>query len=375
MSDQQIKNISDDGDPGESTGLMRVEESRGIATINIAMMKADQRPRDINRAINGIIEECKRLQLAKTSQYSFPRGKTTVTGPSIELAKVIVRHWRNIFPDWQVIRQDERESWVRIIVWDMESNVPTGRLIKVSHFYKANEQIKLLTDPRDIQMHIAKEAHKNLRALIFQLIPGYIVDIAVEQCNKTLEGESGTPLLDRIRNLIEIFAKYGVTLEMIETRVGKNADKISEIEYANLWKIGCSIKDGESEVEQWFKKPESSSAVEDALEKKKAAKKPPVAAEPKPAEKTTPSDPPETPAPEQPPKLDADSIQILNSMIAAKNCQKQVDDYLKGVGLPKIEDLTTTQCMQLAGMLDGISDTSAKPAAEKKPVSNPKMSL
>jgi hypothetical protein len=121
----------------------------------------------------------------------------------------------------------------------------------VPHIRYTRQGAKPLTDPRDIYELIANNGARRLRACILGIIPGDIVDEAVNACDLTLKTKFDvTP--DRIKSLLEKFAEYKVTKEQIETRIQCRVDAMKPAQLANLGKIYNSLKDGMSKPDDWF---------------------------------------------------------------------------------------------------------------------------
>ena len=74
---------------------------------------AKQFPRDEQKAIDRILMECKRPQLAESAEYVFNRGQSEVKGASIRLAEVIARHWGNFECGVVELEQRDGESTVK----------------------------------------------------------------------------------------------------------------------------------------------------------------------------------------------------------------------------------------------------------------------
>ena len=91
---------------------------------------------------------------------------------------------------------------------------------------------------------VANQAARRKRACILAIIPGDICELAVEECDKTLAGGDGKPLIDRIRKMVATFSDFGVTASMIEQRLKHNLDATTEQELAILRKTYRAIADG-----------------------------------------------------------------------------------------------------------------------------------
>lgn len=229
--------------------------SREMSEVMGQIMMANQFPRNIFMAEQRILDACKRPALAEVAMYQYPRGGKMVMGPSIRLAETIAQNWGNLSFGIQELEQKDGESVAKAYCWDLETNVRQEKIFTVKHTFKSKGTLKKLEDPRDIYELVANQGARRLRACILGVIPGDIVDRAVEQCQKTLAGQSDKPLKDRVASALKHFKeKYGVTQEMIEARFGYKADAFTEYDLIQLISIANSLRDGMSKIEDWFDK-------------------------------------------------------------------------------------------------------------------------
>lgn len=243
--------------PMQQVGVMsHTISSREMEEVKGQIFMAKQFPRNVFQAEQRILDACKRPSLAEVAIYSYPRGGTRVEGPSIRLAEVLAQNWGNIMYGVKELEQREGESIAMAYAWDLETNVRQERTFTVKHSYKAKGKLKKLEDPRDIYEKVANDGARRVRACILGIIPGDIVEKAIEECNKTLAGNNKEPLKDRLARALNTFKeKFRVTQEMIEERFGYNIDAFTERDYIDLVKIYNSLRDGMSKVEDWFEKP------------------------------------------------------------------------------------------------------------------------
>ena len=252
--------------------MMNVEALKGIAEIQASVMMAKKFPRDPFSSYNAIIEECKRLDLAENAVYAYPRGDTTVSGPSIRLAEVLARLWGNLDCGIRELSRDDEKSMVESYAWDMQTNVRWKRIFEVSHERVTKTRRYKLTDPRDIYENLANYAARRLRACILEAIPGDVVDAAVKACKETVTKKgSDKPIADRIRGMLLKFLKYGVTQAHIEKRIGHSVEIVNEEELFDLVTVFNSIKDG-SKRSDFFEisdnaPDEKTAALKDKLQK------------------------------------------------------------------------------------------------------------
>lgn len=234
---------------GQATASREMEEVKG------AIFLAKQFPRNAFQSEQRILDACKRPALAQVAMYSYPRGGSKVTGPSIRLAEVLAQNWGNVSFGIKELEQRDGESVAMAYAWDLETNVRQEKVFTVKHSMKAKGTIKKLDDPRDIYEKVANDGSRRLRACILGIIPGDMVDKAIEECEKTLQGNNKGPLKDRLAHALQKFKEtHRVTQEMIEERFGYNAESFTEYDYVELIKIFTSLKDGMSKIEDWFNK-------------------------------------------------------------------------------------------------------------------------
>lgn len=233
--------------------------SREAQEVQVAMVAAKRFPRDAYTAYNRIMQDCKRRTLAEKSMYEFTRGSSTVTGPSIHLAKAIARSWGNLDSGFKVLEQSAKESTVMAYCWDLETNYRETKVFTVQHVRETKKGNYTLTDSRDIYETIANQAARRERSCILSVIPQDIVDAAVGQCNATLadlprDGNGGKITKDdAVREIIFLFQeKYGVSKEMLETYIGRKAEAFTIQSVNRLRGVYTALQDGTAGVEQYF---------------------------------------------------------------------------------------------------------------------------
>lgn len=266
----------------QNTGMVAVAESRAAQEVQAAMIVAKKFPRDETAAFNRIIKSCKRKTLADCAMYAYPRGNTTVTGPSIRLAEVLAQNWGNL--DFGIIELEQRhgESVMMAYAWDLETNCRQTKVFNVKHTRHTRNGSYALSDPRDIYEMTANQGARRMRSCILGIIPGDIVDAAIAECEKTLKGDNSEPLSDRVRKMVAAFMEHNVTQAMIEARLGHRIEAVIEVELVTLRKLYLSIKDNMANVHELFppvdsepngdSKPKSDKLADD-LEKKTSKKK------------------------------------------------------------------------------------------------------
>lgn len=249
--------------------------SRQAQEVQAAMVIAKRFPRDEVDSFNRIIQSCRRKSLAQSAMYEYPRGGTKVTGPSIRLAESIAQNWGNIDFGITELEQKNGESQVMAYAWDLETNSRQVKIFSVPHIRSTKKGNIPLTDPRDIYEMVANQGARRLRSCILGIIPGDVVEAAVNECQKTLTQGNTEPLIDRVRKGIQMFAdRFSVTQEMIEKYIGCKAEAFSENDMLRLNNVYISLKDGMGKREDYFEIPTPESAqpaleVQDPFAEKK----------------------------------------------------------------------------------------------------------
>lgn len=270
--------------------MSSTEQSRAVAEVQSAMVIAKRFPRDQNAAFGRIMKSCQRKVMAEQAMYAYPRGGQTVTGPSIRLAEALAQNWGNI--DFGIIELEQRngESTMMTYAIDLETNVKQSRVFIVKHERTTKKGTQQLEDARDIYELTANNGARRLRACILGVLPGDVIEAAIEQCEKTLKGASQEPLIDRTRKMVLAFSDLGISQEMIEKRLAHKIDAIIEQELLSLRKIYQSLKDGFANRADFFDiasgmQSQVDDALSDAIKKTAPPKK---AAAPKEESKTEP---------------------------------------------------------------------------------------
>ncbi|WP_233854282.1 hypothetical protein [Paraburkholderia sp. HD33-4] len=246
--------FGNEGPPSVVGALVAAEQQRAIAEVQAALVFARTSPRDPRRCMDAILTECQRATLAEEATYSYVRGGTEVTGPSIRLAETIARNWRNMVAGVKVLSRRDGVSECLAFCWDLESNVREERGFTVRHWRDTKQGGYPLRDERDISELELNIGSRRKRACILALIPGDVTDAAVRQCEYTVNTKIElTPEL--VADMLNRLAAFGVTREMVEKRIQRRIDAITPANVGSLRRIYTSLRDGMSTPAEWFEMP------------------------------------------------------------------------------------------------------------------------
>lgn len=231
--------------------LAASDQQRSIAEVQASMMIARANPRDQRRAMDNILNACTRPSLAESALYSYSRGGTDITGPSIRLAEAMAQNWGNMNFGIREISQANGESTVQAYAWDVESNTRREVVFQVPHLRFTRAGSKKLEDPRDIYELVANQGARRLRACILAVIPGDVTEAATKQCEVTLHASADTSP-ESIKKMCDAFGSMGVNRAQLEARIQRRLESIQPAQVVALKKIFSSLRDGMSGVADWF---------------------------------------------------------------------------------------------------------------------------
>lgn len=225
--------------------------SHELAEMQAQIYLAKQFPRDQREASERILNACQRPGLANVAVYSYARGGTNISGPSIRLAEEIARNWGNLECGWNELERNEDSSKLRAFAWDKETNVLKTLFFFVPHYRTTKQGRKRITDERDLYELLANQAARRMRNCILALIPGDVIDAAVEQCQKTMVTHVDISP-ESIKKLVDAFGAFGVTRAQIEKRIQRRIDAITPAQVVRMREIYTSLHDGMSSPVDWF---------------------------------------------------------------------------------------------------------------------------
>lgn len=230
-----------------ATQMSVYQESKELSEIKGKMYLARQFPRDPEMSMQSVLRECQRKDLAEAAQYEFPRGDSVVRGPSIRLVEVLARHWGNIMSGITEVDVQDDTTTIKCFAWDLETNASDEKTFSVKHERSTKKGSYRLTDERDIYEMVANKGARRKRACLLAVMPGWYVDAALEECDKTLSdslSKSGESLEEIIEKTVNAFAGFGITPEQISAKLNKDIDKLSNNDIVKLRHLYSAIKDG-----------------------------------------------------------------------------------------------------------------------------------
>ena len=237
------------------------------ATVDMQVATAHQYPRSIKKSTeNAIALVSMDKETAATCTYSVPRGGKAITGPSVHLAKILSQVWGNMRVQAKVVAVDAKQITSQAIAWDLESNLAIQVEVKRSIMSKTGR----FSDDMIVVTGNAANSIA-LRNAVLSVIPRAVVDKVYNAAKQTITGDISdkNKFLAKRKQVVEgLVETYKIKEEDVLYAIGKvSIDHIDADDLVVLIGIGTAIKDGDTTIEQAFKKAKPAPATTENKEK------------------------------------------------------------------------------------------------------------
>lgn len=234
--------------------------SEAMAEIQGAIIIAQRFPRNEDVAFEKLMRSSKRPSFADKARYSFPRGGSNVSGPSVNLAREAARVWGNVRYGLEILRDDEDERHIRAWSWDLETNT---KVIAEDSFRKLIQRKRggqtkwVVPDERDLRELTNKLGAILVRNCILQILPRDLIEDAENQCIETKRNRAQADPDGERKKIISGFSTINVTPSMLEEYLGHPVGQCSPDEIVSLREVYQSIRDQNSKWSEYVTKEES----------------------------------------------------------------------------------------------------------------------
>lgn len=275
MNTELMEYESEDGVEVESGTAVEILSANGAlsaverAQIDSQVATAKAYPRSVTKALR----EAETLatldaDTAGSCFYSLPRGRKDIEGPSVRLAEIMSYSWGNLRVDADIVAEDRTHVTAQGTCYDLEKNiairVTNKRRITDKHGERYGDDMIGVTQNAAVSIV--------LRNAIFRVIPQAFTRRVYVAARKASLGK-GTMVEKRARAL-KWFADMDVKADQVFALLGiKGEDDLGEDELIRLRGLVTAIKDGETTVEQVFRRHDVSNGageLNEALAKPKA---------------------------------------------------------------------------------------------------------
>jgi hypothetical protein len=164
--------------------------------------------------------------------------------------------WGNLSSGWRTVSRSIDPdgvgvSEVEAYCVDYESTNREAITFPVRHWRDTKQGGYKLKDERDIYELCANQAQRRKRACILAMIPGDVVEMAMQQAAVTLKTKADTSP-EAMAKMLQAFEPFGITKAQIEKRIQRKIDAIQPAQVVHLKRIYTSLRDGMSTAGEWF---------------------------------------------------------------------------------------------------------------------------
>lgn len=234
-------------------------EAQVRASVQARYTLAINRPRDWDTVRVNLLKECKRPRFAEVARYKKPQGRTAIEGFSIRFVEAALRCMTNIYIETTVIYDDAKRRIVRVSVTDLESNLTPAQDITITkeverssadgrevNKVRQNKQGRAvyIVEATDDELLMKQNSliSKTKRSLGLSILPGDIVDEALEVILKTQQERDKQDPEAQKKRLYDSFAEFSIAPSEIKEYLGH---EVTPSDLAGLRALYQGIKAGE----------------------------------------------------------------------------------------------------------------------------------
>lgn len=242
---------------GNVSQATTIEMSRAEAEVKAAVVLAQQNPRPVQAAVEEMRYACRQYVLADKAFFSYKKGDDTISKPSIHLARELALIWGNIQHGTMELSRDVElgQSEILAYAWDLQRNSRSSQVFISPHVRDTKTGPRKLAKLQDVYENNANAGARRLREAIFAVLPDWYVTEAVQLCEATLQQGDGTALADRVAEAVTAYERVGVTVQELETKVGRPRDAWDEADVSKLQILYQSVQRGELTRAEAFPAP------------------------------------------------------------------------------------------------------------------------
>jgi hypothetical protein len=246
---------------GETASSAAAAQAQALVQARYVM--ALQRPRDLDDVRVKIMREVERPGFAEVAWFRKPVGDG-VEGFTIRFAEAAMRCMTNIMPEALVLYDDPRLRVLRVVVTDLESNLPwtkdevvektvERRKLRqgqeaISVRQNSNGQVTYLVEATEDELR-AKEGSivsKTTRTLALRLVPGDIQDAAKKRILEIRHGDAAKDPEGARKRVVDAFAGLNVMPSDLKRYLGHDVAAASPAEIQDLRDLYSTLKAGEA---------------------------------------------------------------------------------------------------------------------------------
>lgn len=240
--------------------------AREKAAVEARYLVALHRPRNPDLARARLLARCQSARFAEVAEYAKPvGGGKKVCGASIRMMEEVARQWGNIDVQATVVFDDAERRIIRVTAVDLESNYPASldvileKTVERRNPRPGDEVLGSRTNSTGATVYriaadedaflVKQNANisKARRECIRAIVPGDLVDEAMERCGETRRGEVKQDPAAARKRLADAFFGLGVMPDQLCELLDKpSLEAVTEAEIELLRAVYAGMKDGEA---------------------------------------------------------------------------------------------------------------------------------
>ncbi|HVZ88050.1 MAG TPA: hypothetical protein VHG72_13850 [Polyangia bacterium] len=239
--------------------------AQATAAVQARHVVALKQPRDLLAVRARLLRDCARPAFADAAIYHKPVGDG-IEGPSIRLAEAAARAMTNIYSSVMAIYDDPKKRIIRVTATDLESNLTFDKDVTVpktmerSKLKQGQTPLKVRFNSKGNPVYLVEAetdddilntenalASKALRVCLLRLIPGDILDEAINEAQATLSKGIKDDPDKALKQMCDTFElQLGIVPAQLAEYLGHPMDKTTIPEIAVMRKLFAALKDGET---------------------------------------------------------------------------------------------------------------------------------
>lgn len=242
--------------PGDRTSITTAAATREEQEIKGAMIMARQFPRSEDGARQKLLIAASRRLFAEECTYSFPRGNTTVMGPSIKMAREFARLWGNIRFGCKIVADDEDSRSIVGWAWDLEANTYEETPDTFRKLVQRAGGQWIVPDERDLRELTLRRSAICVRNCIIHLMPSDLLADIIDKAEATIRTKAADVDAHR-KDIIDGFTLLNVPIAELEELIGHQLGACSPKELDRLKSIWKTIKAGDAAWVDYYRKQDA----------------------------------------------------------------------------------------------------------------------
>lgn len=240
--------------------------AREKAAVEARFLVAINRPRNPDNARSRLLARCQSPRFAEVAEYAKPiGGGKKARGASIRMMEEMARQWGNVDVQSPVVFDDFERRIIRVTATDLETNysqsvdVILEKTVERKSPRQGDEVLGSRTNSTgettyriraDEDAFIVKQnanISKARRECIRAVIPGDLVDEAMQKCAETRRSEVKTDPAAARKRIADSFFAFGVMpAQLCELLKKPSLESVTEAEIEFLRSVYTAMKDGEA---------------------------------------------------------------------------------------------------------------------------------